>query len=228
MSTVPIVSGGLDSVTMVYDLVANGHDIPAIVSFDYGQRHKRELECARLAARAHDAAHVVVNLQAILASVRSALTSSDVEVPDGHYAEESMRSTVVPGRNLLLIAAAVPVAARYDADTLAVGVHGGDHFIYPDCRHEFIEPLSHAVLAGYGMFLLAPFISVDKQWIAARAHELHVPIRDTWSCYRGGPYHCGTCGTCVERREAFALAGIEDPTDYLNEPPIPAHPGAHT
>lgn len=214
MKVIPIVSGGLDSVAMVHELVHQHTEIPIVVSFDYGQRHRRELDFAALCAARFDAEHRVIDLTEILAGMTSALTSDAVEVPDGHYAEESMKATIVPGRNLLMIAATAAVAVNEHADAVAVGVHGGDHFIYPDCRPNFIVGAAHALHHGYDLDLSAPFLDKDKTHIAARADQLAVPIGLTWSCYRGGVVHCGRCGTCWERVEALSLAGVVDPTEY--------------
>lgn len=222
--TLPIVSGGLDSVTLAYWLRNRGREVPAILSFNYGQRHRVELDYARSLARDFDVDHVVLNIEVILGQADSALTSRKVDVPDGHYAEESMKATIVPGRNMLMIAAAIPIAARYGCDQVAVGVHGGDHFIYPDCRPDFVASVSVATRAAYDVDVIAPFLSNDKAFIAQQADMLGVPIRKTWSCYKGGSLHCGTCGTCVERREAFALAHVDDPTEYKSLAPLPAAP----
>lgn len=226
MSTLPIVSGGLDSVTMLYDLIARGHQVGNVLSFRYGQRHEREIEAAADFARAVRANHVVLNLTSILGGAPSALTSNAIDVPDGHYAEKTMQATIVPGRNLLFIAAAIAEAGKRGDDTVAIGVHGGDHFIYPDCRPEFISPLQHAVFGGYGMALAAPFIEHDKTYIVRRAVELRVDVAHTWSCYKGGDVQCGRCGTCQERRAAFIEAGVDDPTPYAyNGPLTPAPEG---
>lgn len=223
MKVVAVVSGGLDSVTMAHHL-AEDHDIAAVLSFYYGQRHARELDCAALCAERLAVPHDVVDLSVILAAGHSALTSDDVAVPDGHYAEESMKVTVVPGRNLMFAAVAVAKAGQLGADAIGLGVHGGDHFIYPDCRLDFVGPLDLATRGGYDIVTFAPFITFDKTYIASRADELGIPVAQTWSCYKGGMTHCGTCGTCVERREAFILAGVTDPTAYAETPPLPVAP----
>lgn len=221
--TVAIVSGGMDSVTLAYWLAERG-DRLHLLSFDYGQRHgSRELDCARLAAKRLHAAHDVIDLSAIRNLIGSSSLTSDQAVPDGHYAEQTMKATVVPNRNMMMLALASSVAVSEGARSVATGVHGGDHFIYPDCRPEFIQACSAAVLVGNTGFtapgfrgIEAPFVTHDKEWIAREGDMLGVPWADTWSCYKGGDVHCGRCGTCVERQEAFALAGVEDPTDYVD------------
>jgi 7-cyano-7-deazaguanine synthase len=215
------VSGGLDSAVLAHHLRADGWGL-RLVSFDYGQRHVKELDHARRLGAALDARHDVVDLRsagALLAG--SALTDADVDVPDGHYTDESMRITVVANRNAIFVQVAVGVAVAEGAGAVGVGIHAGDHAIYPDCRPPFVDAAEHlALVANEGFVLdgfrvLAPFVSWSKADIVRRGAELDVPFADTWSCYKGGERHCGTCGTCVERREAFDLAGVPDPTEYL-------------
>lgn len=217
---VAVVSGGLDSAVLAHHLRGEGWAL-RLLSFDYGQRHARELEHAdRLAARL-GARHDVVDLSSagrLLAG--SALTDAGVEVPDGHYSDESMRTTVVANRNAIFANVAVGVAVAEGARGVALGIHAGDHPIYPDCRPAFVEAAEHLArvanegFAVDGFQVLAPFLEWSKADIVRRGAELGVDLADTWSCYRGGASHCGTCGTCVERREAFDLAGVHDPTGY--------------
>lgn len=219
---VAIVSGGLDSVTLAHLLHHQGVQLH-LLAFDYGQKHKKELEFARQCADRLDAAFDVVDLSGFSGLIsNSALTSAEVEVPHGHYAAPNMAVTVVPNRNAILLAMAYGVAVNEEAQIVATGVHGGDHFIYPDCRPEFIKAF-HAMekkategFADPQLRLLAPFLEVDKTAIVRIGNDLKVPFKRTWSCYEGNALHCGKCGTCVERREAFALAGVQDPTEYAN------------
>lgn len=218
---VAIVSGGLDSVTLAYDLHDEGHKL-TLLSFNYGQRHKKELKYAATCAQRLGATWNLIDLSGLTHLIGgSSLTSSDVEVPDGHYAEESMRITVVPNRNAIMLAIAFGIAQAAGADAVAFAVHGGDHFIYPDCRPDFAQAfndMEHLAMEGMAdVELLAPYINKDKAYIAGRAYELGLPIKETWSCYKGGAVHCGVCGTCTERREAFELAGVKDPTIYADE-----------
>jgi 7-cyano-7-deazaguanine synthase len=227
-SAVAIVSGGMDSVTLAYALRHRmGFDRVDLVSVNYGQRHVRELDCAAHAAHAVGGHHIVVDLPVTRWLTGSALTDPDVPVPEGHYADESMRATVVPNRNAMLLSIAVAVAVARNADAVATGVHAGDHPIYPDCRPEFIDAFHRmSLLANEGFVVpgfrvFAPFVHMTKTAICALGDELGVPFADTWSCYQGGEYHCGACGTCVERREAFELAHVPDPTIYSAALPKP-------
>jgi len=217
---VAIVSGGLDSVTLLHHLVAAG-DPPDVLSFDYGQRHSKELDCAALACRRLGLRWDLVSmpeLRHMLAPSRSALVS-DHPVPHGHYAAATMAQTVVPNRNMIMLSVAAGVAVARGGCYVATAVHAGDHAIYPDCRPEFIDAMQAAVVVATGLprfHVRAPFLHWAKAAIAARAGELGVPIDTTWSCYEGGPVHCGRCGTCVERQEAMAQAGVADPTKYAD------------
>lgn len=222
--TVVIASGGLDSTTVAYWTADAGSRL-ALLSFDYGQRHRKELDFAQRAAGRLGARHEVVDLSGLgrlLAG--SALTDPAVKVPDGHYTAESMRSTVVPNRNAIMLSIAVGTAVAAGADAVAFGAHAGDHAVYPDCRTEFFDVFAEVARVGNegfiaeGFRLLAPFIDQTKADIVRVAGQVGVPFADTWSCYRGGELHCGTCGTCAERIEAFVLAGIEDPTEYATAP----------
>lgn len=219
-TAVAVVSGGLDSAVLAHHLRSEGWDL-RLLSFDYGQRHVREVEHARRLAAALDAAHDVVDLRSAGALLSgSALTDAAVDVPDGHYTDESMKATVVANRNAIFVQVAVGVAVAEGAAAVAVGIHAGDHPIYPDCRPAFVEAAERLALVaneGFvadGFRVLAPFLRWSKADIVRRGADLDVPFADTWSCYRGADRHCGTCGTCVERREAFADAGVADPTEY--------------
>lgn len=218
--TVSVVSGGLDSVTLAHLLAAEGHE-QILLSFHYGQRHAVELRFAERAAQRLGVPHRVLDMAPLGGLLRgSALTDAAVDVPDGHYAAESMKSTVVPNRNAIFLSIAAGLAVAEEAQAVAYAAHGGDHFIYPDCRPPFVEAFEHATrLANEGFAhpqfeILAPFLDASKADIVSRGAALGVPFEETWSCYRGDELHCGRCGTCVERREAFALAGVEDPTAY--------------
>jgi 7-cyano-7-deazaguanine synthase len=151
----------------------------------------------------------------------SSLTSADIEVADGHYTEETMKSTVVPNRNMILLALTTGYALSIAADQVAYAAHSGDHAIYPDCRNEFADAMATAIeLCDWKtVTLVRPFVDWTKADIVRRGHDLAVPFEQTWSCYKGGERHCGRCGTCIERREAFDLAGVEDPTSYGEDAP---------
>jgi 7-cyano-7-deazaguanine synthase len=209
-----LLSGGLDSTTL---LASRVDTVGLAVSVDYGQRHARELVAARRVAEYYGISDVIVDLTswgALLSG--SSLTDDTVPVPHGHYEHESMRATVVPNRNAILLMAAAGVAMSHNLTTVLTAVHSGDHAIYPDCRPEFIAAISHAVSLGTDgeVAIEAPFADITKTDIARLACQLEVPVALTWSCYEGGTVHCGRCGTCYERREAFTETGLTDPTIY--------------
>ncbi len=217
---VVIASGGLDSTTVAYWLASLGSRV-TLLSFDYGQRHRKELDYARAVGELLDASHEVVDLTSVGRLLGgSALTDTAVQVPDGHYSDQSMRATVVPNRNMIMLSVAVGVAVAAGADAVAFGAHAGDHPIYPDCRGEFFDQFAETARAatdGFhveGFDLIAPFLALTKADIVTVGGQVGVPFERTWSCYKGGRVHCGTCGTCIERREAFEVAGVEDPTEY--------------
>lgn len=221
MKTVIVYSGGLDSTVLLYHLRATGHELHAL-SFDYGQRHRCELDraaniCAELGIPQPQAN--LSGIQPLLAG--SSLTSPEIDVAEGHYTEESMKSTVVPNRNMILLAIATGHALSIGAGQIAYAAHSGDHAIYPDCRNEFAEAMAAAIqLADWEKVkLIRPFVDWTKADIVRRGAELDVPFDQTWSCYKGGELHCGRCGTCIERREAFDLAAVEDPTPYRKDAP---------
>lgn len=218
MNALLICSGGFDSVTLAYRLASEGA-LSALLTFDYGQRHKKEIDAARLCAQQLNVPHLVMDIGHIGRQLSSALTD-DIDVPHGHYSEENMKLTVVPNRNAIMLTIAFGVAASRGLDTVALAVHGGDHFIYPDCRPDFIRlfaDMQAQALDGVAeVGLFAPYVHTNKIEIARDAARFNVPIANTWSCYEGGELHCGRCGTCVERIEAMTLAGIMDPTPYLD------------
>lgn len=220
---VVITSGGLDSTVLAYWLAARGAEL-TLLSFDYGQRHRVELEYATGVANLLNSPHEIVDLSGLGRLLGgSALTDTGVSVPDGYYTDESMRATVVPNRNAILLDVAVAVAITCTADAVAFGAHAGDHTVYPDCRAAFVESFAHSTRAANegllveGFTVLAPFLDRSKTDIVRIGAALDVPFERTWSCYRGEAVHCGTCGTCTERREAFAQNGITDPTSYRAE-----------
>jgi 7-cyano-7-deazaguanine synthase len=218
MSTVLLYSGGLDSTVLLKELLDQG-TLKCAVSVNYGQRHDTEISrAAYICDQWRDADHVVVDLKDYGSLLHSSSQTNPALVPpDGHYADASMRVTVVPNRNMVMLALAASIAIDQGADTLAYAAHAGDHAIYPDCRPEFIDALAGAfALCHYSpaITLVAPFARMTKAEIVKRGHEINAPMHLTYSCYKGGLHHCGTCGTCTERREAFILAGVEDPTTY--------------
>jgi 7-cyano-7-deazaguanine synthase len=227
MKAVAIVSGGLDSVTLAHVLASRGYELH-LVSFDYGQRHRKELEFAQRAAARLAAPWTLIDLhaaglQALLGG--SALTDSSIEVPEGHYAADSMKVTIVPNRNAIMLAIGYAAAGAEAAQIVATAVHAGDHFIYPDCRPEFVRAFEHMeqlAMDRPDLRIEAPFLNSTKADIVRIGAGVGVPFAETWSCYNGEEVHCGACGTCVERREAFQLAGVVDPTNYLRQPQFEA------
>ncbi len=216
MKTVLIYSGGLDSTTLLYALKAEGRDLKAL-SINYGQRHSRELEFAKNICAKLGVEHRTVDLSTLKPLLGgSSQTDSNVEVPEGHYAAENMKLTVVPNRNMLMLSVAAAWAISEKADTIAYAAHSGDHAIYPDCRPEFVDALNGALALAdwHKVSIERPFINITKGGIVKLGAKLGVPYADTWSCYKGKEEHCGACGTCVERREAFVEAGVADPTKY--------------
>lgn len=215
-----IVSGGMDSSTLAYYYDDLGYDLH-LVGFNYGQRHKKELEAVEKIARNLNATHELIDLSSIKQSIStSALTNDDIDVPEGHYTAENMAQTVVPNRNAIMLSIATGIGVANGSEVVATGVHAGDHAIYPDCREEFIESISESFQLGTEghsderFRVEAPFVRMMKDEIAEVGYQLNVPYEITWSCYKGGDLHCGRCGTCVERIEAFILAMVPDPTEY--------------
>ena len=219
MKTIVICSGGLDSVSLAHK-VAVEHTLLGLLSFDYGQRHRKEVTFAAACGKRLQVPHQTIDIRDIGRSLSGSALTDDLAVPDGHYAEETMRITVVPNRNAIMLAIAFGVAAARGADAVATAVHGGDHFIYPDCRPGFIDAFQimqrHALESYADIALFAPYVNVPKSAIVTDGTRHGTPFAQTWSCYKGGEVHCGRCGTCVERREAFDLAGIADPTEYAD------------
>lgn len=219
MKTIVICSGGLDSVSLAHKVAAE-RELTGLLSFDYGQRHSKELEFAAACARRLDVPHHVIDLRSVGAALSGSALTDDEDVPDGHYAEDTMKVTVVPNRNAIMLAVGFGMAAAQGADAVAAAVHGGDHFIYPDCRPDFIDAfqaMENKALDGVAeVDLYTPFVNIPKAGIVTEGARHGTPFGETWSCYKGGDVHCGRCGTCVERREAFHLAGVDDPTDYAD------------
>ena len=226
MKVVVLCSGGMDSVTALY-WAHREHTVAAAISFDYGSKHNhREIPFAVEHARALDLRHETVSLGFMNGLLASNLLTGGGDIPDGHYAADNMKLTVVPFRNAIMLSVATGFAESIDAEGLVIAAHHGDHAIYPDCREEFMRAMAETMRTGTyaGIQLLRPFIDLDKGRIAARGADLGVDFSRTWSCYRGGDIHCGRCGTCVERREAFLSAGLPDPTIYETTGPLPEKP----
>jgi len=220
VKAVVLLSGGLDSTTLFYKALREVTDTDILaISFDYGQRHRKELDKAQYLTSLQGVPHHIIDLYQfghLLSG--SALSDSSVAVPDGHYAEETMKITIVPNRNTIMLSCAVGVAIGQGYDQVWAAMHAGDHYVYPDCRSEFIDKLNELIpiATETDVQVYAPFINVPKDEIVRIGDSLNVPWDLTWSCYKGGDKHCGRCGTCVERQEAFHLAGVKDPTEYAD------------
>ncbi len=210
-----LLSGGIDSSTLLYWAIKR-YDVAAL-TFDYGSKHgEREQAAAKRIAGRAGAGHVLIRLPFVNELFRSDLLQSGGEIPEGHYEDLSMKSTVVPFRNGIMLSIAAGYAESTGAAKVLYAAHAGDHAIYPDCRPGFLKAMSEAASAGTYMNVTIedPFVSLYKKDIILKGRDLQVPFEITYSCYNGGSLHCGKCGTCLERREAFSLAGIPDPTNY--------------
>lgn len=209
-----ILSGGMDSVTLLYDYE---EEIALAVTFDYGSNHnKREEEFAKYHCEKLGIEHITIPLTFIHDYFKSSLFEGASAIPDGHYEDETMKSTVVPFRNGIMLSIACGIAESRGFETVFIANHFGDHAIYPDCRKGFIDAMSEAMRLGTykGILIDAPYTSLTKTDIAKIGKSLGIDYSKTYSCYKGGEKHCGKCGTCVERKEALRDAGIEDPTEY--------------
>ncbi|MFL1485602.1 7-cyano-7-deazaguanine synthase QueC [Marinobacter sp. LN3S78] len=214
-TVVVIYSGGMDSFTLLHRALAEGHRVHAL-SFDYGQRHVRELEAASAVCGDLGLPHKVLDIRSLQAVMAGSALTGGSEVPEGHYEEESMKSTVVPNRNMILLSLATGYAVTVAADAVWFGAHGGDHAIYPDCRPEFVEKMDAVCrVANYEPVAVeAPYIRADKAEILAEGLAMGLDYGQTWTCYNGRHKACGVCGSCVERLEAFASHGVTDPLPY--------------
>ncbi len=209
-----VLSGGMDSTTMLHDYADR---IALAVTFDYGSNHNaREIECARYNCDKLGIELVEVKMDFIGRLFNSSLLSGAEAIPEGNYDDENMRSTVVPFRNGIMLAAAAGLAESRGLKTVMLANHAGDHAIYPDCRPGFVDAMSRAISEGTydHITIFAPYTALTKTQIAARGGEVGVDFAHTYSCYKGGEKHCGRCGTCCERREALHDAGLPDPTPY--------------
>jgi 7-cyano-7-deazaguanine synthase len=223
MKAVLILSGGLDSSTLGYWLKNNGYDELICISYNYGQRQIIELEAAKKITHYLGAKHHIIDitfLQQYLGS--SSLTNHQLAVPHGEYSKENMQLTVVPNRNSVLLSLAWTIACVEQADALAYGAQGGDHYLYPDTRPDYFNAINLALRMGTedsrksNLHLLAPFIHLNKAQVIQLGQQLCVPFADTWTCYEGGSIHCGLCGACQNRKQGFNDAKVADPTCYEN------------
>ncbi len=212
MKTIIVLSGGLDSTTLLYQLLKEGKEVKAI-SFNYGQRHVRELEQAKKTCAKLGVEHKIVDMTFMKEIVSNSSLTGTIPTPHGHYEAENMKLTVVPNRNMIMASIAIGWAVNLDYDEVALGVHAGDHAIYPDCRPDFIIQLDR--LASVANFkeikIYAPFLNIDKGDIAIIGKELGVDYLLSHTCYEGTEVPCGLCGACQERKQAFEKSGVVDP-----------------
>ena len=212
---VVIFSGGMDSFTLLHRARREGYEVSA-VTFNYGQRHAKEVDYAIKVCEQLRVAHKAVDITAINQLLEGSSLTSEIEIPAGHYADESMKSTVVPNRNMIFLSLAVGYAVSLGAGEVWYGAHAGDHEIYPDCRPEFVTRMNDVTrIANYEpVEIVTPFLLKDKGGILAEGLEMGLDYKKTWTCYNGREKACGNCGACVERLEAFATNGVEDPLEY--------------
>jgi 7-cyano-7-deazaguanine synthase len=212
---VVIFSGGMDSFTVLNLAVKQGLEVFAL-SFDYGQRHKKELDYASQACNTLGVQHKIVDISAINQLIGGSSLTSDIDVAEGHYEEDSMKSTVVPNRNMILLSMAVGYAVSINANKVYYGAHSGDHAIYPDCRPEFVHKMNDVcAIANYeAVEIVTPYLEVSKTAILTAGLEMGLDYNQTWTCYNGREKACGKCGACQERLEAFTENGMSDPLEY--------------
>ena len=215
MKALLILSGGVDSTTLLYDLISQGYEVEA-VTFDYQQKHRKEIKCAKKTCKKLKIPHKVLELNILSEIAPSSLTRKEIKVPEGSYTEESMRSTVVPNRNMIFLSLAAARAIAGGIPHLFYAAHSGDHAIYPDCRPVFVSAMETALhLCDWtDITLHAPYLHLTKADIVKIGTRLGVDYSLTWTCYRGEALACGLCGSCTERLEAFREAGVEDPVEY--------------
>ena len=212
--SVIIVSGGMDSITLLYD---KKNEIALGISFNYGSNHNaKEIPLAEMHCRRLGIKHIIINLDFMGQYFKSSLLEGGEAIPEGNYANENMKSTVVPFRNGIMLSIAIGIAESNNLKKVLIANHGGDHTIYPDCRPEFIKAIDAAAYAGtfVNAHVEAPYTHITKGDIARIGKRLGLDYAETWSCYKGADKHCGRCGTCIERKEALTEAGIDDTTEY--------------
>ncbi|MCC2605938.1 7-cyano-7-deazaguanine synthase QueC [Planctobacterium marinum] len=212
---VVIYSGGMDSFTVLHKAIKDGYQVFPL-SFDYGQRHKKELDYAARVCKQLNVHHKIVDISAINQLIGGSSLTADIDVPEGHYAEESMKQTVVPNRNMILLSMAVGYAVSLEADKVYYGAHSGDHAIYPDCRPEFVQKMNDvSAIANYQpVEIYSPYLTVSKIDILTDGLKMGLDYSQTWTCYNGREKACGKCGACQERLEAFEKNASSDPLEY--------------
>ncbi len=212
---VVIYSGGMDSFTVLNRALKDGKEVYAL-SFDYGQRHVKELECASTVCKSLNIKHKVIDISAINQLLAGSSLTDDIEIPEGHYEAENMKSTIVPNRNMILLSLAVGYAVSVEAAQVYYGAHSGDHAIYPDCRPEFVQKMNDVCqIANYeSVEIFSPYLDVNKTAILTDGLSMGLDYSNTWTCYNGREKACGKCGACQERLEAFNDNNVTDPIEY--------------
>lgn len=212
---VVIYSGGMDSFTVLNRAIKDGKEVFAL-SFDYGQRHVKELECASKVCSSLNIKHKVIDISSINQLLAGSSLTDDIDIPEGHYEADNMKSTVVPNRNMILLSLAVGYAVSVGASQVYYGAHSGDHAIYPDCRPEFVLKMNEVCqIANYeSVEIFSPYLTVNKSAILADGLSMGLNYNDTWTCYNGRAEACGKCGSCQERLEAFNDNNVADPIKY--------------
>ncbi|REL26797.1 7-cyano-7-deazaguanine synthase QueC [Thalassotalea euphylliae] len=212
---VVIYSGGMDSYTVLNRAIKDGMEVYPL-TFDYGQRHVKEIDCAAAVCKSLNVPHKVIDISAINQLLAGSSLTDDIDIPEGHYEEESMKSTVVPNRNMILLSLAVGYAVSVGASKVYYGAHSGDHAIYPDCRPEFVEKMNDVCqIANYeAVEIYSPYLSVSKTAILTDGIAMGLDYSQTWTCYNGREHACGKCGACQERLEAFRDNDAADPLTY--------------
>jgi len=212
---VVVYSGGMDSFTVLNTAIKQGLDVYAL-SFNYGQKHSKELIVAAEVCKQLNIPHKVVDITAINSLMAGSSLTGDSEIPEGDYESESMKSTVVPNRNMVLLSMAIAYAVSLEAGKVYYGAHSGDHHIYPDCRPEFVDAMNAvSKIANYqSVEIVTPFLNNSKGEILKAGLAMDLDYGKTWTCYNGREKSCGKCGACNERLEAFAEQGKTDPLAY--------------
>lgn len=229
MKAIVSLSGGMDSTTALAEALDAKRDVISCVGFNYGSKHNpHELKAAMSIAQHYKIPFSIVDLRNVMLGFQSALLDRSRAVPEGHYEAENMRQTVVPGRNIIFLSILAGEAWSRQAEEIWIGIHAGDHFIYPDCRPDFFDAMNQAISLGTdgAVYIQAPFLRGNKTTIIKRGLELGVPYQLTRTCYQDNPVACGRCGSCNERKEAFLANGIEDPIEYEYRGPVPPKPDA--
>lgn len=218
------LSGGMDSAAVLGDVTNAGIEVVAAVGFIYGSKHNPwEVVAARKIAEHYKVPYELIDLTAAFAGFKSSLLKGQGPVPEGHYEAESMSATVVPARNIIFASILAGIAWSRGAEQVYLGVHAGDHHIYPDCRPEFLQAMAIAIARGTDLkvALMAPYVNGTKVDIIRRGMILGVPFQLSRTCYKDQTIACGKCGSCQERLAAFAANGLTDPIDYESRVLLP-------